>query len=44
MKKKQQQKIKLEFLTPETIRRMGTSFRRNDLWDRLGWQALLVIG
>lgn len=23
---------------------MGTSFRRNDVWDRLGGQELLMIG
>ena len=28
----------------ESTREMGTSFRRNDFWDRLGGQALLVIG
>ena len=28
----------------ETIRGKGTSFRRNDFWDRLGGQALLMIG
>ena len=28
----------------ESTRKMGTSFRRNDFWDRLGGQALLVIG
>ena len=33
-----------KFVTPETTRRMGTSFRRSDFWDRLGGQALLVIG
>ena len=32
-----------EFPTPETIRGMGTSFRCNDLWDRSGGQALLLI-
>ena len=30
--------------TPENIRGMGTSFRSNYFWDRLGGQALLVIG
>ena len=29
---------------PETIRGMGASFRRNDFWDRLGGQALPMIG
>ena len=33
-----------KFLTPETRRGMGTSFRRNVFWDRLGGQALLMIG
>ena len=33
-----------KFLTPETRRKMGTSFRRSDFWDRLGRQALLMIG
>ena len=28
----------------ESTREMSTSFRRNDVWDRLGGQALLVIG
>ena len=28
----------------ECTREMGTSFRRNDFWDRLGGQALLVLG
>ena len=30
--------------TTETIRGMGTRFRRNDFWDRSGGQALVVIG
>jgi len=35
----------LLFPTPETIREMGTSFRRNDFtWDRLGGQAIVMIG
>ena len=34
----------LPFLTSETMRRMGTTVRRNDSWDRLGGQALLMIG
>ena len=29
---------------PETFKGMGTSFRRNDFWDRLGGQALLMFG
>ena len=33
-----------QFPTPETIREMAASFRRNDFWDRLGGQAVLVIG
>ena len=33
-----------QFPTPETIREMGTGFRRNDFWNRLGGQAVLVIG
>ena len=33
-----------KFLTPETIKRMSTSFRRNDFWDRMGGQSLLMIG
>ena len=32
------------FPTPETIGRLGISFRPNDAWDRLGGQALLIIG
>ena len=32
------------FSTPETIGRLGTSFRRNELWDRFGGQALLITG
>ena len=32
------------FPIPENIRGMGTSFRRNDFWDRLGGQASLMIG
>ena len=28
----------------ETIRGMGTSFRHHDFWDRLGGQALVMIG
>ena len=34
----------VQFLTPETIREMGTSFRRNHFWDRLGGQAIVMIG
>ena len=34
-------KIRIEFPFPETMREKGTSFRRNDFWDRLGGQALL---
>lgn len=34
----------LQFLTSQTMRGMGTSVRRNDSWDRLGGQALLMIG
>ena len=33
-----------EFPTPETIRGIGTSFRRNDFRDCLSGQALLLIG
>ena len=33
-----------KFLIPETTRKMGTSFWRNDFWDRLGGQVLLMIG
>ena len=32
------------FLIQESIRGMGTSFRRNDFWDCLGRQVLLMIG
>ena len=34
----------LLFSTPEPIRRMVSSFRRNDFWSNLGGQALLMIG
>ena len=34
----------LLFPTPATIRGMCTSFRRNDFWDHLGGQALIMIG
>ena len=34
----------VQFPTQETIREMGTSFRRNHFWDRLGGQALVMIG
>ena len=34
----------VQFLTPETIGEMGTSFRRNHFWDRLGGQAIVMIG
>ena len=30
--------------SPETKRGMGTRFQRNDSWDRLGGEALLMIG
>ena len=33
-----------QFPTPETRGRMGTSFRCSDFSDRLGGQALVVIG
>ena len=33
-----------QFPTPETTRRMGTSFKCNDFWDCLGGQVLLMIG
>ena len=33
-----------QFLTPETTRVMGTSFQRNDFWDRFGGQVLVMIG
>ena len=32
------------FPTTETLWGMGTSFRRNGSWDRLGGQGLLTIG
>ena len=32
------------FATPDTIRGMDTSFQRNDFWDRLGVQALVMTG
>ena len=32
------------FPLQKTISRMGTSFRRNDYWVRLSWQALNMIG
>ena len=28
----------------QTIRGMGASFRHRDFWDRLGGQALVMIG
>ena len=34
----------ISFTTPETLRGMGTSFWRSDFWDRLGGQALVMIG
>ena len=34
----------VHFPTPETVRQMGTSFRCNHFWDRLGGQALVMIG
>lgn len=36
--------MSLVFPIPENIRGMGTSSRHNDLWDRFGRQALLMIG
>ena len=30
--------------TPEAIRGLGTSFRRNDFWDLLDGQTLAMIG
>ena len=32
-----------QFPTPETLRGMGTRFRRNDSWGRLGGLALIMI-
>ena len=32
------------FLTPETLTGMGTNFRRSKFKDRLGGQALFMIG
>ena len=32
----------LLFPTPAVIKGMGTSFRRNVFWDRLGGQALMI--
>jgi len=35
----------VQFLTPEPyMRGMRLSFRRNDFWDHLGGQALVMIG
>ena len=34
----------VKFLTSDTIGRLGISFRRNEFWDGLGGQALLIIG
>ena len=34
----------LKFPTSETCRRIGTSFGRSDVWDRLSGQALVMIG
>ena len=34
----------LKFPTSETCRRIGTSFGRSDVWDRLSEQALVMIG
>ena len=34
----------LEFPTPQTIRRIGKSFRRNDFWDYLSGLTLIMIG
>ena len=34
----------LEFPTPQTIRRIGKSFRRNDFWEFLSGQTLVMIG
>ena len=31
------------FHTPETIRRVDESYPRNDIWDRLGGKAFLMI-
>ena len=33
-----------QFLISETLRRMGMSFGCSELWDRLGGQALVMIG
>ena len=33
-----------EYPIAESRRGMGTSFQRKDFWDRLGGQALLMIG
>ena len=40
----QQQQQRPLFRILKNIRGMGTSFRRNDFWDRLGGQASLMIG
>ena len=34
----------MSIATLGTVGRMGTSFGRNDFWDRLGGQALVMIG
>ena len=36
--------VPTQFPTPETIGRLGISFWCNEFWDRLGGQALLIIG
>ena len=48
-KQRKQTKRKLErgssqFPTPEAIRGLRTSFRRNDFWDLLDGQTLAMIG
>ena len=48
-KQRKQTKRKLErgssqFPTPEAIRGVGTSFRRNDFWNLLDGQTLAMIG
>lgn len=33
-----------KFPAPETLGRMGASFGRSDVWDRLDGRALVMIG
>ena len=35
---------KIQYPTSKTLGRMGTNSGRSDFWDRLGGQALVMIG